>query len=487
LFLTECIPRRVPVGIEAKVGLINESLSQLNSSDADAVFTLGTGHIRHSEVNRLTVAAVVDNLSLTRAGFSELGTDRAYALDFGKYTPYYHTKIHTLLENELILPSNDIINRVDDLAAKHGLRIPHDGARIQQAIEDAFDFQHGKNYDDIQHLTGVIFYNKDALEKADTFAKDVKLVKTSIHEIGHRVSTLTLQADKTPHTSFYNLMDLIDEQVTDNPNIKVGPEISLEVADYFKKAMIEVGLEEARAESFAFAGLSKTMIGREALSELAYEASGKWQSLRAGIEPFDLLGGYAYNEPGTDKLVSTRGFENYGNRFLNRIKKSPAFNALAAHLDFDDVSILAQTHAHATYMGSINYGEFTPFVQEYHRSRIGGGKERAMLDIRDVSMSKEAYDAYDKPVSRISTSVLSVDEFSHSGLALQEFQLEPVIAAHPDVTRSESKAVISSTIKAEADVASREVVQAGSSMARRTLDSVISAGETAARVMRFRL
>lgn len=50
-----------------------------------------------------------------------------------------------------------------------------------------------------------------------------------------------------------------------------------------------------------------------------------------------------------------------------------------------------------------------------------------------------------------------------------------------------AEAVISSTIKAEADVASREVVQAGSSMARRTLDSVIEAGETAAKVMRFRL
>lgn len=52
---------------------------------------------------------------------------------------------------------------------------------------------------------------------------------------------------------------------------------------------------------------------------------------------------------------------------------------------------------------------------------------------------------------------------------------------------SSAEAVISSTIKAEADVASREVVQAGSSMARRTLDSVIEAGETAAKVMRFRL
>lgn len=52
---------------------------------------------------------------------------------------------------------------------------------------------------------------------------------------------------------------------------------------------------------------------------------------------------------------------------------------------------------------------------------------------------------------------------------------------------SSAEAVISSTIKAEADVASREVVQASSSMARRTLDSVIEAGETAAKVMRFRL
>lgn len=52
---------------------------------------------------------------------------------------------------------------------------------------------------------------------------------------------------------------------------------------------------------------------------------------------------------------------------------------------------------------------------------------------------------------------------------------------------SSAEAAISSTIKAEADVASREVVQAGSSMARRTLDSVIEAGETAAKVMRFRL
>jgi len=52
---------------------------------------------------------------------------------------------------------------------------------------------------------------------------------------------------------------------------------------------------------------------------------------------------------------------------------------------------------------------------------------------------------------------------------------------------SSAEAVISSTIKAEADVASREVVQAGSSMARRTLDSVIEAGETAAKVMRFKL
>lgn len=461
-----------PARIESKIRLINESLSQLNFPEADAVFTMGTGHIRHSEVNRLTVAAVVDNLSLKKIDFPTFSEERAYAMDFGNKASYYHPDLQQLLEDELILPK-------------------------------------GKNYDHVKNLTGAIFFNKDTLEKADGFAEDVKLVKTSIHEIGHRVSTLTGQADKQKSRSFFDLMNLIEEQLADNPNIKIGPEISVEVADYFKKAMIEAGLEEARAESFGFAGLSKTTIGKEALSDLASQASRGYFGdplLGVKIMPHHLLGGYSRNMPESqtgDKTV--RGFQNYSNTYFNRIKTSPAFNALSAHLDFEDVHVYSQVHAHAAYMNSVNYGEFTPFLEEQHRLRIAQGKERAMLEIRNAGMGRQAYDVYDKPISRISTSVLSIDEFAQQqsstleALKSQALKTElrprniaPGIAANlaslrPGATMPESRAVISSTVSAEADVASSKVAKAGSSMARRTLDSVISAGETAARVMRFRL
>lgn len=422
--------------VTPKVALINRSLHELifprNNiyEESDAVFTMGTGHIRHSEVNRLTVAAVVDEASLSRSVFPEHGgNSAAYALDFGKSESYYRGGLQKLLEENLILPGDEF---VDDMMAgmslRHGVSLSDPQVSLfpngmsRAGLAKAMQGQ--KNFSDLADTTGVIFFDKQTLKEATGFSRDVRLVKTSIHEIGHRVSTLTGQPDKLKSRSFFDLMDLIEEQLADNPNIKIGPEISLEVADYFKKAMVEHGLEEARAESFGFAGLSKTTIGKEALSELAFQASDPAVLTYEGIEPYmekfnasiskimpsQLVGGYAYNTPEIgDKTF--RGFENYSNRYLNRLKRSPAFNALAAHMDFEDVHILAQTQGHAAYMGSVNYGEFTPFLEEEHRLKIGQGKERAMLEIKDSTLSKEAYDAYDIPRLRISTSVLGVDEF----------------------------------------------------------------------------
>lgn len=422
--------------VTPKVNLINRSLNELLFArdniyeESDAVFTMGTGHIRHSEVNRLTVAAVVDEASLSRSVFPEHGgNSAAYALDFGKSESHYRGGLQKLLEENLILPGDEF---VDDMMAgmslRHGVSLSDPQVSLfpngmsRAGLAKAMQGQ--KNFSDLADTTGVIFFDKETLKEATGFSRDVRLVKTSIHEIGHRVSTLTGQPDKLKSRSFFDLMDLIEEQLADNPNIKIGPEISLEVADYFKKAMVEHGLEEARAESFGFAGLSKTTIGKEALSELAFQASDPADLTDEGIEaymekfnastskimPNQLVGGYAYNTPEIgDKTF--RGFENYSNRYLNRLKRSPAFNALAAHMDFEDVHILAQAQGHAAYMGSVNYGEFTPFLEEEHRLKIGQGKERAMLEIKDPTLSKEAYDAYDIPRLRISTSVLGVDEF----------------------------------------------------------------------------
>ena len=416
--------------VEPKVNLINRSLYELifprNNiyEESDAVFTMGTGHIRHSEVNRLTVAAVVDDTSLERSVFSPLGkSSNAYAQDFGNQGSHYRGGLQKLLEENLILPGDEFVDdMMSGMTLRHGVSLSDPqvssfpNGMSREGIAKAMQGQ--KNFSDLADTTGVIFFNKDVLKEADSFSRDVQLVKTSIHEIGHRVSTLTGQADKQKSRSFFDLMDLIEEQLADNPNIKIGPEISLEVADYFKKAMIEAGLEEARAESFGFAGLSKTTIGKEALSELAYQASDvrfadpmeKFEASINKIMDIHLVGGYAYNTPEIGDKTH-RGFQNYSNRYFDRLKRSPAFNALAAHMDFEDVHVLAQAHAHAAYMGSVNYGEFTPFLEEFHRLKIGQGKERAMLEIQDPAMSKEAYDAYDISRPRISTSVLGVDEF----------------------------------------------------------------------------
>lgn len=421
--------------VTPKVDLINRSLHELifprNNiyEESDAVFTMGTGHIRHSEVNRLTVAAVVDEASLSRSVFPEHGGhSAAYSLDFGKSESVYRGGLQKLLEENLILPGDEF---VDDMMAgmslRHGVSLSDPQVSLfpngmsRAGLAQAMQGQ--KNFSDLADTTGVIFFDKDTLKEATgLFSRDVRIVKTSIHEIGHRVSTLTGQANKLQSGSFFDLMDLIEEQLADNPNIKIGPEISLEVADYFKKAMVEHGLEEARAESFGFAGLSKTTIGKEALSELAFQAShaAPEESIDDFIEkiklsvgkimPYELVGGYASNTPEMGD-ETYRGFENYSERYFNRLKRSPAFNALAAHMDFEDVHVLAQAHAHAAYMGSVNYGEFTPFLEKEHTSKFNQGRGRALLEIQDPTLRQEAYDSYNISRPRISTSVLGVDEF----------------------------------------------------------------------------
>jgi hypothetical protein len=213
--------------------------------------------------------------------------------------------------------------------------------------------------------------------------------------------------------------------------------------------MREFGREEARAESFS--GLiSKTTIGKDALTKIA----------RGGIEEKDinrtLLGAYHRLD---DEVY---GFRGYAENSLRGLTLS-AYDAFARHIDFNQLQRLGAVEAHGVFMGSVDYGGMSEAVAPSLRSLQQTANEHVLANYGE--------DVYDHYQSLVTESKRIPAQIKGSGLA--SISSEPIVDSIAALERS----------GASTEVA--EQVGRTGGMAKRTLSGILSAGETAAEVMRF--
>jgi hypothetical protein len=173
-----------------------------------------------------------------------------------------------------------------------------------------------------------------------------RTLKTGLHEIGHGVDNLTNSVKSQGFHEFYNVLDSLSQLANDSQGAETPFGITKDVADEFQnkflKTMSEHGLSEAKAESFS--GLiSKTKIGQSSIDLILNGAASTEDIERTFLSGYHQL---------DDEFIP---FGNYSKHYLDDARKSPAYNALAAHLDFGHLEELGSIEAHGTFMGTVNY------------------------------------------------------------------------------------------------------------------------------------
>ena len=171
-------------------------------------------------------------------------------------------------------------------------------------------------------------------------------LKTGLHEIGHSVDNLTNSAKSEGFKGFHNVLDVLNQFADESQGAETPFGVTKDVADEFQnkflRAMGEHGLSEAKAESFS--GLiSKTKIGQSAIDSILNGAASTEDIQRTFMTGYHQL---------NDEFLP---FGGYSKRYLDEARKSPAYNALATHLDFDHLEKLGAIEAHGTFMGTVNY------------------------------------------------------------------------------------------------------------------------------------
>ena len=271
-------------------------------------------------------------------------------------------------------------------------------------------------------------------------------VGTALHEIGHGVSTLTNSSvDKTRLRS--ELKGIVDSGIKDTT-------ITKDVADNFRSTFLSLmgqhGLEEARAESFS--GLiSKTTIGKDAITKIAggnIEQKYIYQNLLSMYHRLD------------DRLY---GFQGYAQDHLKHIQGSLVYDAFARHIDFDELQKLGSIEAHGIFMGSVDYGGMSDAVAPTMRSLQQIANEHVLANYGE--------DVYDRYQSLVTGSKKIPAGIKGSGLASASIVSQPII---------EGRVAAASIIDGPVSAARVGV------LSKKTLTGILSAGETAAQIMRFK-
>ena len=271
-------------------------------------------------------------------------------------------------------------------------------------------------------------------------------VGTALHEIGHGVSALTRSGlDRDRFRG--ELKGIVDSGIKDTT-------ITTDVADNFRSTFLslmrEHGLEEARAESFS--GLvSKTTIGKDALRKIA-----KGNIPQEHIAE-NLLGAYSTLN---DEFSP---FLGYAQDHLKHIQGSLVYDAFARHIDFDELQKLGAIEAHGIFMGSVDYGEMSDAVAPNMRSLQQTANEHVLANYGE--------DVYDRYQSLVTGSKKIPAGIRGSGLASASIVSQPI---------TEGRVAAASIIEGPVSAARVGV------LSKKTLTGILSAGETAAQIMRFK-
>jgi hypothetical protein len=270
----------------------------------------------------------------------EIGLDRSYISMSGRSVP------STLLTRKTLGVSIS-----DEVLQKFGFEPVGASAAHEHAIRQSElkplgqMLQHeGIKIKDISSISNLLVFKESSL----IGVSQTRNLKTALHEIGHAVSEKTgaYSPVRTAYSDFsifnQSLSEFADEAKGAQTPFSITRDVADEFQNIFLRAMGEHGIEEARAESFS--GLiSRTKLGQDAI---AITLSGK-----ASEEDIRRTFGVGYAVFNENYLP----FTNYSERYLTMARSSTAYNALASHLDFDEMTKLGAIEAHGKFMGSVNY------------------------------------------------------------------------------------------------------------------------------------
>lgn len=261
----------------------------------------------------------------------------------------------------ITLPGSSIIKRTlgiavsDDVLRKFGFS--EVGSSLAHMVE--VDHTQRSSLHEMLKFEGI----KTGIEKEEksinllVFGKEfkdqthIRAAKTALHEIGHAVSSRTVQDsyDFINDSLVQNVANFRDSlEDFENEALKMTweekkaiaqknipdhlKEAGEEFQDSFIDAMRAYGKEEARAESFSGL-LSKTRIGRSITKN----------------DVSDLLTGYHSLE------TDYRPFKHYSESHFKYVRQSLGYNKMFDVLNLHRVLELGEMAAHGTFMGSLNY------------------------------------------------------------------------------------------------------------------------------------
>ena len=388
----------------AKEGMerIESSLKEIGRLD-ESFLTMGDKSIVGPDVAKRTLGISVSNDVLAKFGFDPLN-DRAaaHAQPLGGS-----------------LKSQELLQRM----------LRHEGIRIS-------------NTGQVRNL--LVF--RESVVKKGTLTLNVG---TALHEIGHGVSTLTRSGVDRPHLRS-ELKGIVDSGIKDT-------RITTDVADNFRSTFLslmgEHGLEEARAESFKGGLISKTAIGKDAITKIAGGNIEQKHVQHNLLSAYNILDDEFY------------GFRGYAQDILKHVQGSLAYDAFARHIDFDELQKLGAIEAHGVFMGSVDYGGTSDAVAPTLRSLQQTANEHVLANYGE--------DVYDHYQSLVTGSKRIPAGIKGAGLASASIASQPIVGS------------IAALEKSGASTEVAETVGRTGGMAQRTLSGILSAGETAAEVMRF--
>jgi hypothetical protein len=161
------------------------------------------------------------------------------------------------------------------------------------------------------------------------------LLHTAFHEIGHAVSSEVGNNRFPERNKFLNFNEQLEFDFRTKKLFSFPQDVANEWKNKFINAVSEMGVEEARAESFS--GLiSKTAIGKSIIAQ-------------PDKTPTDIISPYSFFD------ADNQSFDVYSSDLLEMTKKNSFYDTLAAQVDFDEIQELANMEAHGKFMGSVNY------------------------------------------------------------------------------------------------------------------------------------
>jgi|LakMenEpi03Aug12_release.lakeMendotaPanAssembly.Ray.scaffolds.fasta_scaffold25989_5 hypothetical protein len=161
------------------------------------------------------------------------------------------------------------------------------------------------------------------------------LLHTAFHEIGHAVSSESGVGRFPERNKFLNFNEQLEFDFRTKKLSSFPQDAANEWKNKFINAVSEMGVEEARADSFA--GLiSKTAIGKSIMAQ-------------PDETPMDIISPYSFFD------ANNQSFDVYSSDLLEMTKKNSFYDTLAAQVDFDEIQELANMEAHGKFMGSVNY------------------------------------------------------------------------------------------------------------------------------------